>query len=385
MDLYPERPFTSRHQELLLQAALLKGNAAVNAWEEWTHAVDLQGHPDSGSFRLMPLLYTNMRQHGVKHPFMKILKGIYRQTWYRNQRLFAEKNRVLQFFSRAGIKTMLLKGTALTVLAYQDDGIRPVSGIDLLVPSSLIPQTIDILHKAGWIPTAALKERDLMYRYSMQFKNQSENQLDIHWRPFYDCRTDGVRHFWDGAVSITPGKTPVLAPDTADMLFHLIAHGVDWSPEPPIQWIADAITLLRTHAHVDWSRLLKQVEEHQVCLRFRDALNYLHYRFQSGIPDSIINHINSIRISRLEYTEYRFIMNVQNPDNTTPFTRFLGYLCQYMRLMNGGGGFRLMTGFLKYLQWKLNAKSYFFLFSHHISRGISETIKIYISKLVAHN
>jgi len=104
-------------QELLLRAALLRGKEAIAAWREWKSSVDVD-RLDQGSRRLLPLLYRNLRAHGVEDPLMNSFKGIYRLTWYKNQMAFHKMTSLLRSFHHAGIETMLLKGAALVMLHY---------------------------------------------------------------------------------------------------------------------------------------------------------------------------------------------------------------------------------------------------------------------------
>ena len=77
----------TREQELLLQAALMQGKETIDAWEAWKSTVEI-AQIDQGSYRLLPLLYKNLRDHGVEDPWADTLKGVYRSTWYKNQLLF---------------------------------------------------------------------------------------------------------------------------------------------------------------------------------------------------------------------------------------------------------------------------------------------------------
>ena len=97
MKLSEDSSFATKDQELLLRAALLKGADAVEAWNEWKSAVDWEGHLDNGSFRLLPLLYTNLKRLEVRDPLMGKLKGIYLKAWYENQRLFFEASKILDY------------------------------------------------------------------------------------------------------------------------------------------------------------------------------------------------------------------------------------------------------------------------------------------------
>src|SRR5215470_12661875 len=119
-------------QELLLKAALLEGEAAVEAWESWRANTDIH-RLDQGSYRMLPLLYRNLQKHEIKDPVMEKLKGVYRHTWYKNQILFSRMAAILRSFQEAGIDVMVLKGTALVLLHYKDYGLRPMNDFDVLV------------------------------------------------------------------------------------------------------------------------------------------------------------------------------------------------------------------------------------------------------------
>ena len=59
----------TKEQELLLKAALLKGEEAIKAWHEWKTCVDIE-FIDHGSNRLLPLLYFNLVQNDINDPII---------------------------------------------------------------------------------------------------------------------------------------------------------------------------------------------------------------------------------------------------------------------------------------------------------------------------
>ena len=140
-------------QELLLRAALLEGDEAMQAWLDWRSGVefDLLGRP---SRRLLPLLYRNLRSLGVQDPLMSKLKRAYQSTWYRNQIRFRDMGKVLSSFHEVGIQTMVLKGVALALLHYEDPGLRPMGDGDVLVLTEQAPEAVELLASLGWRPRA---------------------------------------------------------------------------------------------------------------------------------------------------------------------------------------------------------------------------------------
>ena len=71
-------------QELLLRAALLQREQALESWNEWRRKVNIDVI-DYGSHRMVPQLYRNLQRHGVKDPLMDRLKGVYRYYLYKNE------------------------------------------------------------------------------------------------------------------------------------------------------------------------------------------------------------------------------------------------------------------------------------------------------------
>ena len=131
-------------QELLLQAALMRGPNAIGAWNRWRSGVDIETL-DPESLRLLPQLYDTLRRQGVSDPALGRLKDAYRRTWYENQLLFHALSGLLRSLHEAGIQTVLLKGAALVSQYYRDYGLRPMHDLDILIPAGQSSQALRLL------------------------------------------------------------------------------------------------------------------------------------------------------------------------------------------------------------------------------------------------
>jgi hypothetical protein len=383
-----ETSFATRDQELLLRAALLKGSDAVEAWKEWKSSVDLEGHHDNGSFRLLPLLYTNLKLLDIKDPFMGKLKGIYLKSWYTNQRLFFEARKILDYLHKEGIQPIVLKGIPLAILHYKNYGVRPMNDIDILVPASQALLTADLLKKSGWNPTAVESmETPMQYRHSQQFIDESGTELDLHWHLIFEsARNDSDSVFWTKAVSFKVQDVPSYALDPTDLLFHVIVHGVKWNPEPAIRWIADAMTIIQSlDIEIDWYRIISHAKKYMVCLQIREGLNYLYENFQAPVPKTVMDKINKIPVSYLERFEYHRLISDGEVYRETLLGGFPSYLIEYLRLTRDTGFLRAFMGFPTYLQFRMNKKDLRHLLSHLVSRGIRISKKKLLSGLISQN
>jgi hypothetical protein len=241
--------YPTPQQQLLLQAALWQGEPAIEAWKKWQINTKLETL-DPGSYRMLPLLYHNLSVHGIEHPTLSKMKGVYRHTWAQNQLLLYRITQVLIALQEAEIPTLLLKGAALITLYYQNQGLRPMSDFDLLVPKAKIPQAIDILQALEWLPETI---PDFSNHHAHTFKNQGQ-ELDLHW----SFIPESIAHpqaedIWQRAI---PCPLPALALSPTDQLFHICVHGFQWNPMPSLRWVADAIVLLKHQPQLDWNRLI---------------------------------------------------------------------------------------------------------------------------------
>jgi len=188
-----ERPgdiWPNATQQLLLQAALLPLAAARPAWQAWRAAVDPQ-RLDVGSHRLLPLLYHNLRAHGLDDPSLPYYKAVYRQTWYKNNTLFYQISTVLTALQAAGLDTLVLKGAPLAIQYYQDIGLRPMGDFDLLVRTADTHRAVAVLAEHGWrsheqpvIPPGYLD-----IQQAGTFIHADGRHFDLHWHVLWDCTT----------------------------------------------------------------------------------------------------------------------------------------------------------------------------------------------------
>ena len=96
-------------QELLLRSIFQEDPTIL---DQWARNVDLSSL-DTASLRLLPLLQMKIERHAVQELLQTKVKEIYAQTRMRNRVLFSELEELLHSFDQAGIKTLLLKGSAL--------------------------------------------------------------------------------------------------------------------------------------------------------------------------------------------------------------------------------------------------------------------------------
>lgn len=312
----PETFWPTPHEEQLLKAALLNGPQAVTAWNAWYAEADID-HLEPASFRLLPLLYHNLKPLGVEHPFMARMKGIYRRDWYRNQILLNEGAQVIKFLAGQKFQSLVLKGAAWSLLYYPDPGLRPIGDFDLLVPSYQALLIIKRLQAAGWGPAETphipFSPGMLNITHGRGMRNAKGYELDLHWHIFHtDLEREADADFWDTAQPMQINDVEAHTLQATDHFLHSCSLVTEWADARPIWWVADAVQLLKTVPNLDWDRFCAQVEKHRLSLEVQTALGYLTKTFDLPIPGWVVDKVKALPASA--NTQRIFEANLYPPE-----------------------------------------------------------------------
>lgn len=302
---------SSDSQRSLLQAALLREQPALDAWQRWRNQVDIETL-DPESHHLLSLLYPNLVRHQVKDPHMGRLKGVYRRTWYANQLLVQSFKSVLQALQDTQITPLVLGEMALMSTCYADYGHRPVYQFDVMVPCSQTLSTIATLQQRGWSTHAyspALGGRlwkPLPFWKEMSVQKPSYFHLNLYNDLFQaepQYYTD--QQLWAHAI-VTPigdHSTSVLSP--VDQLLHLCLKS-NQQLQRPIYWLADAAMLIKTMSQeTDWVRLVTQAQRYEIILPLRYLLTDLQAVLPLPMPSWVLPSLGKMAISYHELLAYK--------------------------------------------------------------------------------
>jgi hypothetical protein len=316
--LVPGGCWPTADQILLLRAAVLDADAARPAWERWRAGNALET-ADSASLRLFPLAYSNLRSSGLDELDLAKLKGAYRGAWVRNQLLFKRAAEALRALGDAGVPTLVLKGLALAVAHYRDDGLRPMEDIDVLVPRHDFERAINVLRRAGWtagradIPPGGLRA---VHAEHLQHPEGGQS-LDLHRYALAQAASDDA--FWSAAVEIELLQVPTRVLCPADQLLHVAVHGARWNPVPPVRWLADAVVIERSAgADLDWDRLVREATRRGVTATVAPALECLVRSVAFPLPDGVLERLQAAPKGLLERWAHRAALQPMGGGNWLP-------------------------------------------------------------------
>lgn len=121
-------------QRLLLRAALLRGDASLEAWNAWRTRTSVDTL-DGDSQWLLPQLYANLHQQGVADDHLRRYRNVLLHNWYKNNLALRRLERLMTSLQHAGCRPVLLGGAAMAIRHYPALGARPFTIPRLLVRS----------------------------------------------------------------------------------------------------------------------------------------------------------------------------------------------------------------------------------------------------------
>lgn len=354
-------------QKLLLQAALLQREAAIDSWNQWKASADIE-NLDVESYRLLPLLYRNLSAHGVTDMHMARLKGVYRRTWCENQVLLKQVAAIISCFQNDGIKTILLKDAALNIHYYKDYGSRMIHNFDFLVHPADALTAVSLLQKSGWKAKGKIPGTITLFSHTLGFENELKQQFNLRWHLFADgFQEDAEKIFWDSAILTKLDDLSIYVLNPTEQLFYVCVYGGISNFAFPISRLADAAILLNLYqSEIDWSRLVTLAQKSRLILPLQNILTKLHEILNTPIPLLILQEVQTIPISKFERSEYQLTSRKEKSFSERLMMRYL----QYSRAVNTDDFKLRFLGFPRYLQYIWGLEHLWEVPSQAMIRGI---------------
>ncbi|NOY22198.1 MAG: nucleotidyltransferase family protein [Acidobacteria bacterium] len=276
-------------QKALIQTLLAAPETRPALWQEWKNQSNLE-KLDSGSLRLLPLLYFRLKEAEFTEAELTRYHGIYRHYWYRNRLYLKALGSVLTALNQLAITPLLLKGLPLALETYPDPALRPMMDMDLYIPPKRLPEAVHCLSETGWVPDRLPPEKPderwLAAVKAVELAHSDGLTLDLHGTilsEIADSSFDAL--ILANARPFTLLNGNALLPHPTGLLFHTIAHGYRWNSSPPFRWIVDTAELLHRHRdELNVAQLVQTAEQFNLTKRIQKGMelvnSYLNNEFR---------------------------------------------------------------------------------------------------------
>ena len=270
--------FPTPEESLALQASLLDGDRAIEAWRKLSNTT---GPLEAGIGWIAPLLMANLKRLVPDDPWVKDHPHFLTVAQLKGRAVTTSAEEILRCLASASVPTMALKGLALGATVYDWPGLRTVSDLDVLVPGRDFFRATQALRRHGLRegPGGPSAPPDLRANHALVFYPPKRHgpSVDLHWHVLASARADDDdAPFWSAARSLTIGATPTLGLSMEDQLLHVLVHGVRWTRMPHVRWVADAVLLLRRAKEgLDVGRFLEMTRRFDAVVPIQAGLGFV--------------------------------------------------------------------------------------------------------------
>jgi hypothetical protein len=280
---------------LLLQAALLDGDAVPQAWSQWRQTIEdpkaFLASDRIGIKRHLPLLYRNLVTHQVDvgrdiEPYFRAARAREELRCTRYRRFLGE---ALGALHRSGVEFVVGKGVTVGETIHADPVVRHSHDIDLLVRSKDLSAAAAALAGAGFAPSTKRPPR-----HELRFDHESGLPVELHDRlyrsPFYD---GDLARPWSRARQGEIAGVPVRLLGDADLLVHALVHASCVPQRCGLGWIVDTMTLLQKRAAektaFEWPAVTWIGRDAEASLPLYVMCQYLATTFNASIPAHVMD------------------------------------------------------------------------------------------------
>src|SRR5581483_5994132 len=299
--------FLTSTQKQMLDALLGESAVSDAAARDWAATVDMNA-PDAATYRLVPALYARAGSNPALQAIQGRMKGIYRYSFYRNNRFLIYIERVFSALIAAGIDFIVFKGTATLLQYYRSAALRSFGDCDILVQRRDKKRAEEVLLTCG-LSYRYDAEHKLRDQHAHDFVDAAENGFDLHWYSLLETCEEGIddglwsrsRHIeWKGL------RLRVLTPE--DELLVAVMGGIREPINERFDWILDASLILEATPDFDWCSLHEELKRRKLQLPFVNAIGLL-YRF--------LPHFQSVAVENEFFHEIKSIVKRLVAENRT--------------------------------------------------------------------
>jgi hypothetical protein len=331
---------TSEIVVALLRASLCTGplpDATRLAECDWARFALLARHHGIG-----PILFRAFQERAASVPaeWLQIFKAEYVTNAFHNQLARQSVDEIGAVLSSEHIPVILMKGASLLRTLYDDQGLRPLCDVDLLVDERDVERA-DAQLQARGMKLPVLEEVGSRCHYSLVYCWQHPRTVpvELHWRIFeryrpYVFDLDEVR----AQARPLPGMPPnvlVMAPEheLAHLCMHLERHAItyrslinrkNWCEllllphgSGRLVWLYDiALYLQRRSELIDWDSFVDTARRWAIDGRVYATLELSRRALGVGPPPEVLQALNRGRPQLVERIAHSVVLASQRANDT---------------------------------------------------------------------
>jgi hypothetical protein len=220
----------------------------------------------------------------------------------RNLTMAEESARLQQAFDKAGIVNLVLKGAAVTALAYGNAPVKQAWDIDLVVPPEQVEKAIVVLGLSGYRMVSpaeqlTLAQLRIYVALGREFILAGRNHIFVELKWTLDQNPSvlsGITARSPSQTVIGPGEAPIRTLSKDDLFSYTCVHGGRHCFSR-LKWLADVGAWLAQEAPEEIERLYRAAEQRGAGRSAGEALLLCRQFLDTDIPAGLVAELEADR------------------------------------------------------------------------------------------
>jgi predicted house-cleaning noncanonical NTP pyrophosphatase (MazG superfamily) len=244
----------------------------------------------------------------VPETILARLASCYYSVACRNTLLTEKLSAILDYFQKARIEIILLKGMALIQTIYPNIALRPIYDIDILIHPQDFAFAKAGLEALGYLNSAFYREDFYQDNIMVDVHEELINITRIKSRR--KAHRIDMDEFWKNslAIEINGQGARILSPEHTlmELCLHLtLHHGLQG-----LVWFVDIARLVEYYKNeIDWNKFIKETSDYRINRPVYYALFYVNKILRQDIPEYVLNQLKPERQNLLERKIFNLILS----------------------------------------------------------------------------
>jgi len=211
-----------------------------------------------------------------------------------------ERDRVLHVLGRHGVSPLLLKGSALRELVYDDPTERSMGDLDLLVTPEEIERSMAALREAGYASASAEVLDSYRLRHFHHLLTHPRGFIvELHWALTEPGSRVPLneRHFLARASTSRRNSVPVRVPSVEDLLLHVVSQNEE-DAFGLLRRIVDVDRIVARSPRLDWVYVTRAAGEAGLDLALAVSLRLAQLLLRTEVPADLCRGTRLPMLSR---------------------------------------------------------------------------------------
>jgi hypothetical protein len=239
---------------------------------------------------------------GQAGPAFREIDYLHRSARRRAAMFAMKRDQVVAAVSSAGVRPVILKGTALAITVYEEPSERDFADLDILVREDRLEQSVRALEAIDYVGPAS-PEDSLAYRhchFHLPLRHPDAHLVEIHWaltRTGAPFELDATEFLAQSTRLERPGRPVLFLPRPEHTLLHMVVQNLQ-EGFSRLARLVDMDRIVASTPGFDWNTLLTEARNGHLASATAVSLQLANRLLGARVPEGVLDELRPGPVAR---------------------------------------------------------------------------------------